>query len=256
MLGATLTTNSKLESELADIVALNEMTLQELDTERIEHRSTIKLLQDSDIYTDTLEQQIVDLKAQPNQIKYVVRTETVIQAGPVITVREVPNDYIFRLKNGLAVAAIDKQDDEYDLLTYDLSLRGQIVMTDKKANVSIQASSSEAPDAWVEVPVELQVIQTEKTTMIEPHVGVGFTTGYPWHVSGALWSTFVHFPSGLDLGGIALLANDSSVQAGLIPVAYNIGNPLPILTNVWVAPMATINPQGQSGGSLLIGGKL
>jgi hypothetical protein len=256
MLGVTGLKNIKLQRELDNVIALNEVTLQELDTERIEHTSALKLLEDDDEYTDTLLQQITDLKSRPDKIKYVVRTETILQAGPIVTVKEIPDDYTFRLKNGLAVAAIDKQEESYDLLTYDLSLRGQVVVTANKANVSVQASSSEQPDTWVEVPVELRLIETEKKVQIEPHIGLGVAAGYPWHVSASLWTTVVHFPDGLDVGGAAILANDHSLQAGLIPIAYNIGDPLPVLTNVWVAPMVTIDLSGEPGGSILIGGKL
>ena len=129
-------------------------------------------------------------------------------------------------------------------------------MTASKTNVSVQASSSEAPDTWLEVPVELRVIETEKKITIEPHVGIGLATGYPWHVSAAFWTTVVHFPNSLDAGGAAVIANNHSLQFGLIPIAYNVGDPLPVLTNVWVAPMATIDLLGQPGASILIGGKL
>ena len=256
MLGVTGLKNIKLQQELDNVIALNEVTLEELDTERIEHQSALQLLQDGDEYSDTLLQQIADLKTRPDKIKYVVRTETILQAGPTVTVKEIPDDYTFRLKNGLAVAAIDKQEDSYDLLTYDVKLRGQVVMTASKTNVSVQASSSEAPDTWLEVPVELRVIETEKKITIEPHVGIGLATGYPWHVSAALWTTVVHFPNSLDAGGAAVIANNHSLQFGLIPIAYNVGDPLPVLTNVWVAPMATIDLLGQPGASILIGGKL
>jgi hypothetical protein len=245
-----------LETELTDLSAMNEVTLQELDTERIEHTSALQLLKESDEYSNTLEQQITALKARPDQIKYVVRTETVLKAGPALTVKELPQSYTFRLDNGLAVAGIDNQEDHIDLLTYDLKLRGQVVMTEQKASVSVQANSSAEPDIWVEVPVELQAINTEKKTTIEPHVGIGIAAGYPWNVSGALWSTFIHFPNSIDLGGVAVLANENSLQAGIIPIAYNLGDPLPVLTNIWIAPVATINVQGQPGGSILLGGKL
>jgi hypothetical protein len=257
MLGTLWAKSNKLQNDILELSSLTDITLQELDIERIEHKSALQLLDDQDTYAQILEQQVAALEARPGQIKYIVRTETILQAGPTVTVKEIPDGYyIFRLKNGLAVAAIDKQEKSYNLLTYDLSLRGQIVMADAKANVSIQASSSQDPTAWIEVPVDLRVIDTQKRTVLEPHVGIGITGQFPWDVSGAVWSTFVHLPKGLDLGGVALLANDHTVGVGLIPLAYNVGEPLPVLTNIWVAPMATINLQGQPGGGILLGGKL
>lgn len=255
MVGALFLKTKDLEKDLSDLSSLTEITLKELDTERFEHKSAIDLLKSKDEYSVTLEQQIAALKARPDQIKYVVRTETILEAGPAITVKELPESYTFRLKNGLAVAAIKNKQDHIDLLTHDLTLRGQVALTENKASASIQASSSDEPENWIEVPVELQVIQTEKTITIEPHVGIGLAAGYPWNVSGTIWSTFVHFPNSIDLGGVAILANDQNLQMGLIPIAYNIGDPLPILTNTWVAPVATLNIEGQPGASLILGSK-
>lgn len=247
---------NKLNHDLSALSSLHESSLKELDTEKVKHQSTISLLEEKNSYSSLLEQQISDLKVRPEKIKYIVRTETILESSPTITVKEIPPSYTFRLKNGLAVAGIENKIDHYDLLTYDLILKGQVAITDGKANATVHASSSEDPTKEIEVPVELTVINTEPRMTIEPHIGVALTAGYPWNVSGAIWSTFVHFPNSLDVGGVALMANDQNLSAGLIPVAYNIGTPMPVLTNVWVAPLATINILGQPGAAILLGGKL
>lgn len=247
---------AKYKHELNSLSGLQTITAQQLDVELLVHKNVMRLLEDKSAEADLLKDQIASLKARPDQIKYVVRTETKIEAGPTVTLRELPESYTFRLGNGLGVAAIANKTDHYDLMTYDLNFKGQIVMTEKKSSGSIQMNSSESPDQWIEVPVSLTVIDTQARVTFEPHIGIGITAGYPWNVSGALWSTIVHFPKGIDVGGAALLGNDHSFQAGLIPIAYNVGEPLPVLTNIWVAPVATIDLTGSPGVSILVGGKL
>jgi hypothetical protein len=256
MLAVSFQNTSNYKHELTSLNGLNAITTQQLVVEQTVHKNMIRLLEDKSAESIILKDQITALKSRPDQIKYVVRTETNLKAAPTITIKEIPNSYVFRLSNGLGVAAIENKQDHYDLKTYDLLFKGQAVITEKKTSASILVSSSEDPAKWIEVPVSLTTIDTQKHVFFEPHIGIGIAASYPLNVSGALWSTFIHFPNGLDLAGATILANDHSFSAGIIPVAYNIGKPLPVLTNIWIAPAIGVDLAGVPSGSLILGGKL
>lgn len=246
----------RLNQELRTVYGSRDIALQELDTSRNDYSTVTKLLKEADNYSVILEQQIAALKTQPTKIKYVVRTETILESGPTVIVKQLPDNHTFRLNNGIAVAAIQKTETEFSLLTYDLSFRSQSVMTEKQTSLSFQASSSEAPDVWVEVPVTSTTINTQPRVLLEPHVGIGVAIGYPTIVSAGLWTTLVHLPKGLDFIGASIFADSSTAHIGVLPLAYNIGGPLPVLTNLWLSPVITFNIANGPGGSLLLGGKL
>lgn len=248
--------NNQLQSRLDESLLSEEITLSELATERMDNANIYSLLEDSDLYAETLEQQISALESKPQKVKYVIRTEVVLTASPVVTVKEIPDDYTFRLSNGLAVAGIERQADTYDLVTYDLLYKGQLVVTEKQANVSVFVSSSEAPTDWKEVPVALTALSTEHKTTIEPHLGVAMAVQYPLDLSAGIWSTIVHTPKNVDIGGLTVLVDNDSATFGVIPLAYNLGAPLPLFTNIWLAPAVTIDTHASPGASLLLGAKL
>lgn len=247
---------SQYQKEISHLQSLNTITTKELVVAQLVHKNISKVLDEKTAEATVLQDQLTALKARPDQVKYITRVETRLQASPSLIVKELPASYTFKLENGLAVAAIENNVDSYHLTTFDLNFKSQIVVTDKKSSAHVEVSSSANPDEWISIPVSLTTIDTQKHVVLEPHIGIGIAASYPLNVSGALWSTFIHVPKGLDILGANVMANDHSVSFGMIPIAYNIGEPLPVLTNIWIAPSIGIDITGSPVGSIILGGKL
>lgn len=256
MVGVLLVERHKLQEDINLLNVTTERHLTEIDTAKHKHQDLIAIMAANDATAQTIREELNELKAKPPQVKYIIRTETKLVAGETTTVKEIPPDYTFRLKNNLAVAGIRNQGSSFDLETYDLRLKGTLTVTEKGSAVSVVGNSSYEPDQWVEVPVELTVTDTQKRNIFEPNVGLGLAIGYPWSIGGEVYTTFIHPIEDIDLAGVGIIFFEDDIQLSAILGAYNIGGPLPVLTNTWLGLQGTIDLQGNPGGSLFLGGKI
>ena len=211
-----------------------------------------------DTDNDDLKSLIAELKAQPKEIQYITKTETVIVASdPIIIMQDLPEDHLFLLQDGIAVARFSQENPGYKFETYDLSFRNTMVVAKNKTAASLQVQTSHDPNVWHEIPIDVAVNRISEQQLFEPHIGLGITGGFPSpDITGSVYVSLFHPGDPTDLLSIRLSANQNTAALGIDPVGYNLGSHLPIFTDLWVYGGVSLNTQLQGQTNITIGSKL
>jgi len=225
-------------------------------------RNTNKTLSNAIIALDTdnddLKSLIAELNAQPKEIQYITKTETILIASdPIVITPDLPDEHMFLLQDGITVARFSQENPGYKFETYNLSFRNTMIIAKNKTAASLQVQSSYDPDVWHEIPVDVAVNRISEQKLFEPHVGLGITGGFPSpDITGSAYVSLLHPADPTDLLSIRLSASQNTVALGLDPVGYNLGTHLPIFTDLWVYAGVSLNTQLQGQASITIGSKL
>lgn len=214
-------------------------TIEELSITKNEVKGLQKVLADKDLETAELKEIIRSYEDKPEQIRYIVETETVF-VGNSETTTELPPSHLFRFANGLAVAQFKQEEGEYSFNTFDVTFSTDVVISEDDTAVLLTAKSS-YDNFSRRIPVtETRVTKVRDFKIIEPQVQLGITGSINTDVvpSGDLSASvsipFLHAEDDMDLLVPRVTANSSSIRIGADVISYNLGNRLPILTNVWI----------------------
>jgi hypothetical protein len=253
---------SDMESVLKD----HEIELQEIEVVKTKNSTLTKALAGAEDERDVLLDEIASLKSKPAEIRYITKVETVVIGEPTLVTTELPESHTFRTTDGLAVAEFSVEEGENDsppeyyFDTADLTIKADVVIGERDSAVSLRVESDLEPGVEHEIPVEeFNVTQLRDQKLFEPHLIVGaHVTGGQGGVGAGphLGVSFFHPRDELDLVQVRIGSTSGGPALGLDPVVYNVGEHLPVLTNVWIGAGVDVNLQGQVGGTLSIGAKL
>lgn len=219
-----------------------------------------------ELMTEDLNQQnkeikslVAELNARPTDIRYITKTETVLQPQEpevVLLAPQEPYEFLYKLEEDIVVGKFKLgPEGEHTHTTYDMSFQNTMVITDNKTATTLQVATS-YDDVFREVPVELDVTRITDQPLFEPHLGVGITAGAPtFDVQASLWVSTLHPWKNIDLFAPRLSANTEIASVGIDPLLYNIGEPLPVLTDLWLSVGPSINTQGEVAVDLTLGSK-
>lgn len=241
--------NNNLEVLLEDNLEQNELVQNK-------NQTLIKSIKTLETENKDLQSLIADLRARPDTIRYITKTETVLRPSePIFITPDLPDEYLFKVEESLVVGRFAKQEAQYEFSTYDLSFRNILVVAENKTNASLQVSSS-YDNQWREVPIEVQVSKINKQKLIEPHIGVGVSGSLPSpNLQASVFLSAIHPRADIDLGLVRASANKNTVSFGFDPVAYNLGAQLPIITDLWITAGPSIDTSGRIQGTVTLGSK-
>ena len=165
-----------------------------------------------------------------------------------------PDQHLFQLGDGITVSEFAREDEGFRFETYELAFKADIAVGEQTTAALIQLETSYEPGVWHEVATELDVVRVDERKLFEPHIGLGITGSVPIpDVTGSVWVSFIHPTNSWDIGVARISMNNNSLRVGIDPVAYNIGDRLPVLTDTWIAPGASIKACSAYGFQLITG---
>lgn len=254
----------RARSEVEALLQDREIELQEIAVTRTQNSSLSKELANAGTERDILLDEIASLRSKPSEIKYITKVETIIVGEPTFLTTELPESHTFRTEVGLPVAkfTIEGENDapEYAFDTADLAVTADLIIAERDNALSLRIESNLEPGVQYEIPVtKFNVTHIRETRTFEPHVLLGGSASIAPGISDVaphLGISLFHPKTDWDLLHLRIGITGGSPSIGLDPVLYNVGGPLPILTNMWVAAGATINMQAQVAGTISLGAKL
>lgn len=232
----------KKTSATYETLLLDQTILQEgLQVADNKVRSLNKLLSEQNEETRQLKQTIQALEERPEKIRYVIRTETVIE-GSTETTTSLPPSYIHRFSNNLAVAQFIAKDNEYTFETFNVNFSTQVVLSEDSTGVILTATSVYEPENPVTIPIEdIEVIRVRKDKLFEPHILIGGTLSIPdIDTSLSLSTSLIHPNEYLDILTLRGSISNDSIRLGVDPISYNLGYKIPVITDLWVTAGASI----------------
>jgi hypothetical protein len=252
--------NQRAEDKYLDL--LDEMTevTENLATASHKNVTLRSLLDGKDEETKVLRAQIAAMKDKPAEIRYIVRTETVIE-GRTDVVTVLPDNYTHRLENNLAVASFasnkNPEDPEFTFDTFDLTFKNQIVIGEDETSVLLTARSSAEPNREIYIEVD-NIVSTKvrERPLFMPNIGIGLTgsvlfepntqeTPVGGAVSASVYMSLFHPNENLDVIQIRGTFNATGARVGFDPVSFNIAAKIPIFTDLWLAPGISIGTQSK-----------
>jgi hypothetical protein len=256
------------EKETADarlMELINESTRLHTEVEETKNKysdavSAIKDLSDENT-------QLVDLVAdlrvradKPPIIKEIIVTKTVVKPSePIYITTELPQEHRFKLSPGLEVARFSQQGGKYAFETHELSIRNSVVIGENKSTSLLQIASSAEPDKYYEIPIDdfdVRIIEPARK-MFKPDLMLAARIGLNENpqLTASLNLTFLHPLKCLDALGVTIAGNSQTFQAGIIPVAYNIGCHLPVFDDLWIVTDAFVDIHAKFGAGIGLGTK-
>ena len=188
-----------------------------------------------------LQEAIDYLKSKGETVRVVTKTKTILM-GNTEVVNQLPNSYVFKLYNGMPVAAIQIEgEDEWDLITYDLTFKSAIIVTDNNTLVKLTANSTGSKETF-ELPVEITThieksdgSKEEKERILDPRIALGVGVSLPYTNPEVTISVPVLEGPMDRLSWIApSISISDTIKVGVIPVMFNVAKPLPLVDNIWL----------------------
>jgi hypothetical protein len=255
--GSFLTT-LKMGSNQNELIEQLGQANESVVVEKNKNTTLLDAIENAGTEKQTLLDTIASMKSKPSEVKYIVHTVTkLVPEERVVTVKDLPASHTYSWDNGLVVAEFDTSDNQYTFTTHDLTLRGTMVVGNKDTGLLLEGSTSAHPDDWKALPVDLKVEQIpEPHKVLELNVGLGLAAMYPdpaLHPS--VFLSIIHPTKTFDVATIRIGSDGRTASAGLDVVSYNIGEPLPILTDVWVGAGPGINTNGAAQGAITLSSK-
>ena len=259
-----LVRNISADSEIASLLKSHEIELQEIEVVRTRNTTLVKELEDAGSDREVLLDEIASLKSRPPEVRYITQVETVVVGEPTLIATELPESHVFRTQIGLPVAEFSVEGDEsqpkYLFDTADLRIKADLVIAERDSALSIRMESDLEPGTEYEVPVdELNVANLQNRKFFEPNILIGaHVSGGPGGIGAGpqVGVSLLHPRDNLDLVQVRIGTTGGRANIGLDPVLYNLGEPLPILTNMWIGAGASVDTTGRFAGTLSVGAKL
>jgi len=258
------------QRDMQALLEAHEVELREMEVVRNKNTSLRAALDTSSEANSVLMDQLAVLRERPAEVRYITKIETVVKGTTTMIVPELPADYTFQLEGGLPVAQFSVLDGpEYAFDTADISIKADLVIAENNSVLSLRMESDLEPGTEYEIPVEnLQVSKIREQPVFAPHLLVGagahlvLSGGQPGLSGGPHLAVNWFHPEAelrgteFDLVSTRIGAADGAATFGLDPLVVNVGDPLPVLTNLWIGLGPTIDTQGRWSGTLSVGGKL
>ncbi len=194
---------------------------------------------------------------KPNEVKYITRTETTLAPTvPVEKATGVPEHYSYVLNSNIPIAEFDYTNGESIFTTHSLKYKQTVILTKDEANALLQVSSS-ADNIWHDLPTDVVVLHTESNEKY-PRFSPNLNLGLGSMISPDL-ETFIPYPAiGINTlylhKNIAVLSPSIGLakhpNAGINVVSYNIGGPLPGVSDIWISAGPQINTELQVGAGI------
>lgn len=245
---------NKSNTELQALIDTIEITHKEINVSKIENQNLHKALFTKEKENKELLELIKSLNTKPENIKYIVKTETkLIPSEPIFITSDIPKEYLFKMQNGLVTGRF-AYTDEFIFESYELDLKTDLIIANNKTSALTKIKSS-YDNQWLGTPMQLSVTNvTPKQNILEPQIAVGVTLDNKLKPNISLISSNIHYK---DFDFVNLrFSYGNGASVGLDPISYNIGKPLPILTNAWLAPGVNLNTNDQVNYSLTLSAKL
>lgn len=250
LLGLFYRKNINLREQLQD----QEVELVSSNRELGMSKNEVVLLK-SGLTQDPLIREVIK-EVPRDRIKYITRVKTKVISSDPVYVSELPKEYYFKTKDSLVVASIIPDNDSYALDTYDLNIVTETAILDNRTVTSTTISSSYDPEFVVRLPSKVQTFSLPPKKIFSPTVGLGTGLELPsFEPQVLLWNTNVHLGS-FDLLGLSVSGTSDSFGFGFVPLAYNLGSPLPVLDNLWLGSDLHYSLANKQQASLFIGAKL
>jgi len=233
---------SKKASSVYKALSLDKSTIEgELQKAKNKTSSLNKLLSESSKETEELKQLIQVLEDRPAEVRYIVRTETIIEGGTETTAT-LPASYLYRFDSGLAVAHFLSEATSYTFEIFDLKFKSQVLISEDTTGVLLSATSSFEPSIEVPIPLnDITVTKVREHNLFEPHVLISGTLSLPTlDASVSLSTSLIHPTAYLDILSLRGSVSRDNIRIGIDPVSYNIGHKLPIITDLWITGGASI----------------
>lgn len=251
----------KARLDLQAALSERDIALKKIKQTQNENGSLVKSLTDAQGQNEELLDLVAILQTRPAEVRYITQVETVIVSEPTVVTTELPDSYIFRMKNGLPVAKFSvSEGPSYSFNTADLSVSADVVIAKDSSAISLRMASELEPDTQYEIKVDsFNVTNTEERKVFEPHVTLGaHASANPTGVGTGphLGVSFIHLRNDFDLVQAGIGITDRRATVRFEPVAYNVGKPIPVLTSTWLSAGVEINALGQLSGTVSISGKL
>lgn len=195
---------------------------------------------------------IASFEDRPAEIRYIVRTETIVEGGSDI-VTELPPNYLHRLNNGLPVASFTQsigetsnEDYQYRFDTFDLTFNTSVVVSEDETAVIVAATSSFEPEEVYNIPIQnVSVTEIREHKIFEPHLLVGLTVPIEFappqvDATASISVSLFHPREELDILAPRISFNSSAFRIGADIVGYNLGHKIPIITDLWISAGTSI----------------
>lgn len=235
-----------------DYLEYVEITNKNIETVNNTKTTLSKELAKAQSDNQDLLQVIAQYKNKPQDIKYIVETKTVIvPSEPIYITPDLPSEYNFNLHDNLTVARFEYANKKFKFETFELTFKADVVIAKNKTSSLLKISSAYEPNIWHEYPIDLSVKEiTEPVKLFTPHISLGLTVSLPKpELLVSLSMSTLHFHD-FDFLSLRISGNSNTVQLGLDPISYNIGKPLPVLTDLWISPGISIDQNLETSGTV------
>jgi hypothetical protein len=215
----------------------------EADTERMDLEDLLQTAQEDNLF---LKEALSGMKpVEVERIRYVIQTKTVTQ-GTVLEYQTLPGSHLF-YSGTLPVAYFEAQKESYLFQSADLTFNTTVIVGPDKSRVELVAASSLAPQRYFPLKTEsLTVYETEDRTIWEPNVAIGASYSVPrMEPALSLMVPFFHPWPEWDMA-VPRLSVGEDLYVGLDAASYNVGEPLPVFTDLWISTGASVTPLGAS----------
>lgn len=191
-----------------------------------------------------------------SQVRSVVRV-TAESPEPTVIFQSkfIPDHYSYKIGD-VTIAEFDAEENEgYRFTTHKIMIGGTVLVGSDTSSSQI-TMSSDYGDQTVILPSTLEVTKIkERVRVIDPQVQLGVYTEIPLDVGGLVSIPFIHPTNDIDILSPTVLVGEN-LSFGIQGISYNVGKPIPILTNVWTSAGASMDLDGKVSGFLSIGAKL
>lgn len=163
---------------------------------------------------------------------YIVKTTTVL-AGETILLGQLPQHHTFNLNGNIPVAEFSQENGQYKFESHSLEFSTQVVASKKSTLTNLYVVSS-ADGIKHQLPHTTEVTKIDEWRLIHPELQVSGSLTYPWDAGVALQAPILHPTRSLDLL-VPRVFVGQRFGVGVDVANYNLGAPLPILQDTWVA---------------------
>jgi hypothetical protein len=253
--GGYLLSNCQSRSKYDLLLGETNSTIEELSIERNRTRTLDKVLQERGEEAEGLKEIIRSYENRPEEIRYIVKTETVVVGREEHTV-ELPPSHLFTFENGLPVSEFRQIEEGYSFKTFDIVFNTTVVISEDQTAVLLEATSS-YDELTYKIPINsTEVTKIRETKFFEPQIMLGFTGSVSINccnkpASGdlliSLSMPLLHPLEELDILIPRVSANSTTYKFGGDAFMYNLGKEIPIVTDFWVGVGIT----GKIGSSYL-----
>ena len=253
---------SKYKARIKYQQLLEESTLsnEELTITKNKVKNLNSVLSEKNQETEELKKIIRNYENKPEKIKYIVKTETILVGNEEI-IKEPPEEYIYKFKNGLPVSKFSFTEEGYKFITYDITFQTTTIISKDKTAITLSATSSLEPETKYKIPVSSEVIKIRDHKIFDPQLSIGFSQSNTLspldsNLYVSIYMPLIHVNKNTDIIIPRISFNNQSTRIGMDIISYNVGDPIPLTTDLWVgAGISNDISNKTTGFDLTIGSK-